>query len=74
MSKRKISKENTKAKERMIIQMHMWSCNNIRDVLPQVAEADFKMIHVSPIQSNKDRSEWCAHCFVPPLFFSQKIL
>ena len=57
-SQEEVSLKNLKAKDGIIIQMHMWSYNNIRSVLPDLAKAGFKSIQVSPVQPCKSGSEW----------------
>lgn len=57
-SEENVNLEDIKAKEGLIIQMHSWSFNNIRSILPQLAEAGFKTIQVSPVQANQSGNEW----------------
>ncbi|BCN28784.1 starch-binding protein [Anaeromicropila herbilytica] len=49
---------NVNTRDGLIIQMHMWSFNNIKSKLPEIAAAGFKAIQVSPIQGAKNSSEW----------------
>lgn len=54
------SLKNIKAKDGIILQMHMWSFNNIKSKLPEIAASGYKTIQVSPIQGCIQGSEWWA--------------
>lgn len=51
---------NIKTKDGIIIQMHMWSFNNIKSKLPELAAAGYKAVQVSPIQGCIRGTEWWA--------------
>lgn len=54
------SLKNLKTEDGLIIQMHMWSFNNIRSKLPELAASGFKAIQVSPIQGCIQGNQWWA--------------
>lgn len=54
------SLKNIKTEDGIMIQMHMWSFNNIRSKLPEIATSGFKAIQVSPIQGCIQGNQWWA--------------
>lgn len=48
--------DNTK--DGIILQAHMWSFNNIKNHIPEIAAAGYKSVQVSPVQNSKSGSDW----------------
>ena len=41
-----------------MLHAYMWRFNDIKNTLPQIAEAGYKSIQVSPVQGTKGTGQW----------------